>query len=174
MFQGNFRNFWLRSKLSEEMTWLLEKSQKNPFPFIPLEPHRCDPCTISSVMNQFPYFPLNEPKLDGLLFYHGDASYTAGTSPLVVWLKPFMVPELMGENVMISDEYYKTRPDNYLGMTDYITKFDEKTEEMKKKQFRRKKKLVDVEMADAEVEEPIEVDMTPDTTPEDVDDTEVE
>ena len=34
--------------------------------------------------------------MDGLLFYHNQCHYTPGRTPLVGWLKPFMLPEILG------------------------------------------------------------------------------
>ncbi len=35
-------------------------------------------------------------ELDGLLFYHKQGHYFHGATPLVGWLKPFMLPEVIG------------------------------------------------------------------------------
>ncbi|XP_072727676.1 snurportin-1 isoform X2 [Ciconia boyciana] len=34
--------------------------------------------------------------VDGLLFYHKQTHYTPGSTPLVGWLRPYMVPEIIG------------------------------------------------------------------------------
>ncbi|XP_069653970.1 snurportin-1 isoform X2 [Haliaeetus albicilla] len=34
--------------------------------------------------------------VDGLLFYHKQTHYTPGSTPLVGWLRPYMVPEILG------------------------------------------------------------------------------
>lgn len=36
------------------------------------------------------------PQVDGLLFYHKQTHYTPGSTPLVGWLRPYMVPEILG------------------------------------------------------------------------------
>ena len=33
------------------------------------------------------------------MFYHKKTAYTAGETPLVGWLKPFMVPEVLGVSI---------------------------------------------------------------------------
>lgn len=43
-----------------------------------------------------PLFKNDTPILDGLLFYHKFAHYTSGVTPLVGWLYPFMVNEVLG------------------------------------------------------------------------------
>lgn len=35
-------------------------------------------------------------QVDGLLFYHKQTHYTPGSTPLVGWLRPYMVPEILG------------------------------------------------------------------------------
>ena len=35
-------------------------------------------------------------QVDGLLFYHKEASYEAGRSPLVCWLRPSMLSDIIG------------------------------------------------------------------------------
>ena len=44
-------------------------------------------------------FPNETLELDGLMFYHKKTAYTAGETPLVGWLKPFMVPEVLGISI---------------------------------------------------------------------------
>lgn len=50
---------------------------------------------FSRFMSTMPHFPNHNPGLDGLLFYHKKAQYCAGQTPLVGWLYPYMVPELI-------------------------------------------------------------------------------
>ena len=38
-------------------------------------------------------------QVDGLLFFHKRTHYTFGRTPLVGWLKPYMVPEILGVSV---------------------------------------------------------------------------
>lgn len=55
--------------------------------------------------------------LDGLLFYHRDGQYTKGRTPLVTWLKSFMLSEVLGISVPPSlDE----KPDGYIDFKYYI------------------------------------------------------
>lgn len=35
-------------------------------------------------------------QVDGLLFYHKQTHYTPGSTPLVGWLRPYMLPEILG------------------------------------------------------------------------------
>lgn len=38
-------------------------------------------------------------QVDGLLFYHRQTHYTPGTTPLVGWLRPYMVSDILGIEV---------------------------------------------------------------------------
>ncbi len=38
-------------------------------------------------------------QIDGILFYHKQAHYHPGNTPLVGWLKAYMIPEIIGANV---------------------------------------------------------------------------
>lgn len=39
------------------------------------------------------------PQVDGLLFYHRQTHYTPGSTPLVGWLRPYMVSDILGIQV---------------------------------------------------------------------------
>ena len=54
--------------------------------------------------------------LDGLLFYHQNSHYIPGTSPLVLWLKPSMLPEIL--NVDVPEVYIQTNPENCANIMD--------------------------------------------------------
>uniref|UniRef100_A0A8V0ZJT2 Snurportin-1 n=1 Tax=Gallus gallus TaxID=9031 RepID=A0A8V0ZJT2_CHICK len=55
------------------------------------------PCTSESLCEvlttNFPF------EVDGLLFYHKQTHYTPGSTPLVGWLRPYMVPDILGLTV---------------------------------------------------------------------------
>ena len=60
-------------------------------------------------MEQFIVDTLSETwSLDGLLFYHKNGHYTPGSCPLVLWLKPFMLPDIL--NVVVPEVYMQTNP----------------------------------------------------------------
>jgi hypothetical protein len=62
----------------------------NFYKFVPLEYHTCTRDALERVMSSDPaadpVFP-GSVKVDGLLFYHKDAAYTSGVTPLATWLK---------------------------------------------------------------------------------------
>ncbi|KAM6351109.1 snurportin-1-like [Alca torda] len=41
-------------------------------------------------------------QVDGLLFYHKQTHYTPGSTPLVGWLRPYMVPEILGLSMPVT------------------------------------------------------------------------
>uniref|UniRef100_A0A8B9J1J7 Snurportin-1 n=1 Tax=Amazona collaria TaxID=241587 RepID=A0A8B9J1J7_9PSIT len=88
--QTDFRFFWLSSKIQEE-EGLGEKSRINPFKFVGLQNFSCSADSLCKVLAMdFPF------EVDGLLFYHKQTHYTPGSTPLVGWLRPYMVPEILG------------------------------------------------------------------------------
>uniref|UniRef100_A0A8C3J5F0 Snurportin-1 n=1 Tax=Calidris pygmaea TaxID=425635 RepID=A0A8C3J5F0_9CHAR len=48
-------------------------------------------------------------QVDGLLFYHKQTHYTPGSTPLVGWLRPYMVPEILG--LAVPATALTTKPD---------------------------------------------------------------
>lgn len=40
-------------------------------------------------------------QVDGLLFYHRQTHYTPGSTPLVGWLRPYMVTDILGIDVPV-------------------------------------------------------------------------
>lgn len=48
-------------------------------------------------------------KVDGLLFYHRQTHYNPGCTPLVGWLRPYMVSDILGISVPASP--LTTKPD---------------------------------------------------------------
>lgn len=58
--------------------------------------------------------------LDGLLFYHRDGLYTRGHTPLVTWLKTFMLPEILGISL---PPPFDEKPDDYIDIRHYLLNF---------------------------------------------------
>jgi len=52
-------------------------------------------------------------QLDGLLFYHKRTHYTFGPSPLVVWLKAYMLPEIL--DISVPADLLAQAPPTYAG-----------------------------------------------------------
>lgn len=75
-------------------------------------------------------------QLDGLLFYHKKAHYTFGASPLVVWLKAYMVPEIIG--VEIPQELAALAPSSYTGFSSHADAIRRQQQKRDKKLSKRK------------------------------------
>uniref|UniRef100_A0A2K6TH18 Snurportin-1 n=1 Tax=Saimiri boliviensis boliviensis TaxID=39432 RepID=A0A2K6TH18_SAIBB len=88
--QTDFRFYWIHSKLPEE-EGLREKTKLNPFKFVGLKNFPCTPESLCDVLSMdFPF------EVDGLLFYHKQTHYSPGCTPLVGWLRPYMVSDVLG------------------------------------------------------------------------------
>lgn len=88
--QTDFRFYWMHSKLPEE-EGLDEKTKLNPFKFVGLKNFPCTPESLCKVLSMdFPF------EVDGLLFYHRQTHYSPGSTPLVGWLRPYMVSDVLG------------------------------------------------------------------------------
>ncbi|XP_075391855.1 snurportin-1 [Tenrec ecaudatus] len=88
--QTDFRFYWMHSKLPEE-GGLGEKTKLNPFKFVGLKNFPCTPESLCKVLTMdFPF------EVDGLLFYHKQTHYSPGSTPLVGWLRPYMVSDVLG------------------------------------------------------------------------------
>ncbi|XP_014440449.1 snurportin-1 isoform X1 [Tupaia chinensis] len=88
--QTDFRFYWMLSKLPEE-EGLGEKTKLNPFKFVGLQNFPCTPESLCEVLSMdFPF------EVDGLLFYHKQTHYSPGSTPLVGWLRPYMVSDVLG------------------------------------------------------------------------------
>ncbi|XP_069758911.1 snurportin-1 isoform X3 [Narcine bancroftii] len=89
--QTEFRFFWLQSKLQEEGEELSEIATRNPFKFVGLPNALCTAEAVCQALAvDYPF------EVDGLLFYHNQTHYTPGSTPLVGWLKPYMVADILG------------------------------------------------------------------------------
>ncbi|CAG9796689.1 unnamed protein product [Diatraea saccharalis] len=96
-----FRYFWLQSQFVENPELgVISKKNKIKFSLLPKIP--CSPDELNKFMMTYPYFENNSPAMDGLLFYHKHAHYISGETPLVVWLFPYMVQEILGNGKLLS------------------------------------------------------------------------
>lgn len=123
--EAEFRHYWLLSNL-DDIPELGTYSKKNQLIFKILPKITCDPENFNEFMMRYPPFPNCTPSLDGLLFYHKQAQYVAGETPLVTWLYPFMVPEVLGREITVNPVYMLGMPKNYVNQANYIREFTEK------------------------------------------------
>jgi len=93
--ETEFRFFWVQQKCLENQE-MKTKSKINPYSFQTLPYYQCTKESITEVLNSEMPFP---DKLDGLLFYHKEVHYVPGRTPLIGWLKGYMVPDMMGIQV---------------------------------------------------------------------------
>ncbi|XP_075537217.1 snurportin-1 isoform X2 [Dermacentor variabilis] len=138
--EAEFRFYWLDEKLSE-MPQIKETSDDNRrCRFVTLPRYPCTTEAISALMNSpLPF----EDELDGLLFYHKKAHYFEGVSPLVGWLKPYMVPEILGASV--DPRYLEKQPQiHQVGLKEKL--------EAKKSRTRDKVKMAQSSAEDCDTE----------------------
>ena len=95
-----------------------------------------------------PDFPDLDGPLDGLLFYHNMLNYMPGHTPLVGWLKGYMVPEMLGLSVSSALEAQK--PAIYSTMKDHITEFE--TNYFKEKENRKNNRACEKNLKDQNFE----------------------
>ncbi|XP_041966122.1 snurportin-1 isoform X2 [Alosa alosa] len=88
-----FRFFWLQSKMEEE-GGLLEITKQNAFRFVNLQSTACTKESIEQALVKKYTF-----NVDGFLFYHRHTHYTPGSTPLVGWLRPYMIGDIIGMEV---------------------------------------------------------------------------
>lgn len=133
LFQVEFRACWLQSKL-EELDGISEIKKGNKFKFVSLSFRLCSSSDLSDAMQGPPPF---SDVMDGVLFYHREAHYTPGPSPLVVWLLPFMLPEVLG--VDISEALSAQQPSNYPGHLEFVQQFQSQDRRQRREQYRQRK-----------------------------------
>ena len=109
------RFYWLQSKFNE-VPEISTKSQKNRFPFHQLPFVSCSPKDIQNFFVE--QDPANWSPLDGFLFYHKLGFYTPGVSPLVGWLKPYMIPEIL--NIEVPQIYLQKKPLGYQNIVQHL------------------------------------------------------
>ncbi|KAG1682462.1 Snurportin-1 [Nymphon striatum] len=120
-----FRFYWLHSKLVE-FPKLVEKSQINPMPFHELQKSTCNHKDIHSQI----WSPLAfDGELDGLLFYHKQVTYQPGVTPLIGWLKGFMVPEIL--NIDVPESWKNMAPADYTSVSKFLPKEVKRHQEYK-------------------------------------------
>ncbi|XP_031419627.1 snurportin-1 [Clupea harengus] len=88
-----FRFFWLQSKMEEE-GGLVEMTKRNAFRFVSLQSTVCTKESIREALVKEYTF-----NVDGFLFYHKESHYTPGSTPLVGWLRPYMIGDIINMEV---------------------------------------------------------------------------
>ncbi|XP_011503099.1 PREDICTED: snurportin-1 [Ceratosolen solmsi marchali] len=128
-----FRFFWLNSQLKEIEQLKEQIAGVNDYKILTLPNIACD--------NNF-YDCLESISttiaLDGLLFYHRRGHYIRGVTPLVNWLKTYMLPEILGMNV---PEPYDEKPSTYINFEHHVQKITSLNKAKKEKLQKNKKQL---------------------------------
>merc|ERR1719150_3415524 len=131
--ETEFRLSWVQQKFidnsqeAENAGNMRIRSRINPYSFQPLPVYQCTRDSISEALNS--PMPFSD-HLDGLLIYHREVHYMPGKTPLVGWIKGYMVPELMG--IEVDDVLMEQRPADYGGMKTYLKKTYDRVEKLKK------------------------------------------
>ncbi|CAL1544975.1 unnamed protein product [Lymnaea stagnalis] len=127
--ETEFRFYWLHEKLKETQS-LQVASSTNPYKFIGLPGFRCIQEDISLAVTSAEF------EIDGVLFYHKRTHYTFGSTPLVVWLKPYMLQEILG--IVVPDHQMCHMPNDYSNYADHMKKVvEDKERDQKKREERR-------------------------------------
>lgn len=146
--ETQFRFFWLKSKFAElEDTMEDYKSdQLKSFKFLNYY-DMANEERLAKALQTYPLWPDNQPELDGFLFYHKESHYVYGSTPLVCWLFPYMICDVL--QMPVSNFYQP--PDNYCKDSpwQYMEEFDK---ELALKHTRRKHK----QMEDMDLQETIQ------------------
>lgn len=100
------------------------------------------------LLEKFQFFPKNVC-LDGINFYYSKSLYTPGDTPLVLWLNPFMVSEVLGRPV---NDQLANKPLNYVNIFEYC-------QNMKKKKRKRNKNKKNTYCGQMEIDDLTEVYM---------------
>ncbi|CAB3405099.1 unnamed protein product [Caenorhabditis bovis] len=113
----DFRMFMLDSKI-QETPELGQTSKKQRYRYVAADKCPATPAAMTEKMKQtFNY------KVDGLMFYHNSVIYEAGQSPLVGWLKPWMMPEIL--NIPVAEHYLKGH-EHYANSQQFIDQYNKK------------------------------------------------
>ncbi|CAG5134387.1 unnamed protein product [Candidula unifasciata] len=126
--ETEFRFYWMHEKLREYSS-LQETSSSNPFKFIGLPSFGCTQDVISTAIASAAF------QIDGILFYHKRTHYIFGSSPLVVWLKPFMLEEILG--ITVPDCQKVEMPQNYTNYAEHMKQVEE--ERLKQEKLREER-----------------------------------
>ncbi|XP_023951172.2 snurportin-1, partial [Bicyclus anynana] len=123
--ETEFRHYWMQTQLEDfPDTKVINKKNKVIIEILPMMP--CTTHYLSYMLSSYPHFKNDSPPLDGLLFYHKRAHYVAGETPLVGWLFPYMLPEVIDKEITLHPLYIGEKPADYVNQAEFIKKFEMK------------------------------------------------
>lgn len=142
----SFRSYWIKNKFLEDDLKIFPSNENENVKLLLMESF--DFNNSEAIFNCFQTYPHFDDgiELDGFLFYHKEASYTVGESPLVLWLFPFMVEDVL-PMFKVNEKYNSQKPDNYTNYLDYIYEFNLKLKNKRRSKDNRKE-IMDVEEVD--------------------------
>uniref|UniRef100_A0A8D9EBY5 Snurportin-1 n=1 Tax=Cacopsylla melanoneura TaxID=428564 RepID=A0A8D9EBY5_9HEMI len=126
--ETSLRFFWLQTRLEEVDVASVNKC--NAYRILPAV--RFNVIDMQPPLLQPALYPDNRPVTDGFLFYHPEAIYQSGNTPLVGWLKGYMIPEII-EHIQLHPLYIEETPDNYKNLRDYVAEVGNDYGQKKKK-----------------------------------------
>lgn len=136
--ETEFRFYWLKTKLDEHPE-LACHSETNRNAFVALPSTECSKDCLTELMSHYPLFSMTkDPGLDGMLFYHKHNLYEHGSTPLVTWIKPFMMEDVLG--IHVNSTYMEEKPTSYCDQAGYIREFEEAAN-AKKASFRARRHM---------------------------------
>lgn len=130
--QAQHRFSWLKSKFEESPEILIINETHN-FKFVLVD---CYPSRKDIIQDQlFSNYIINDIRtpFSSILFYHKEGHYVFECSPLVGWLKIFMLPEVL--NIDVPEFHVEDKPTNYVSMQQYIIEESQKKRRRKKIKF---------------------------------------
>lgn len=125
-----FRFYWIRSKFDEFDHSAVHSH--NQYAFYHVDRADFDhPEEVEGMLARHPLWEENKPALDGFLLYHKLSHYHHGKTPLVGWLCPWMIPEMLG--YAVNERYLKERPSGCGSALEFMGDFDEKRKQGQQK-----------------------------------------
>ena len=136
-------------KLHEEKPQCLTRDKVNPYIFKPLATYSTDRESLEKAFMD-KSFPMFDANLDGILFYHNMLNYMPGHTPLVGWLKGYMIPEMLG--IAVSNKIESQKPPSYESMQEHISEFEtnyfQRKEQRKMTEKKREESMSDENSCD--------------------------
>lgn len=93
--EASLRFFWLQSRYAENKDKLLTVNSKNESRFYCLNTYPATDKDILKALHSDTLIKEHNLQLDGLLFFHIRGPYVPGANPLVLWIKPDMVQNVL-------------------------------------------------------------------------------
>uniref|UniRef100_A0A1Y1NBV7 Snurportin-1 n=1 Tax=Photinus pyralis TaxID=7054 RepID=A0A1Y1NBV7_PHOPY len=109
------RFYWIKSKL-DETPELKEATRGNPFTFVEVNFLPAELPLLEEKLSQV--HDDEQVSLDGIIFYHREVTYIENRTPLVGWLKPYMVPEML--HIPVHPSFMKHKPRDYICLAHYL------------------------------------------------------